>query len=65
MRYSAAKILGKRKEKDLTQAEVARRSKLSIPTISSIENGHKKYVTPDTMEALAGALRCDLADLLE
>lgn len=65
MRYSASKILGKRQEKDLTQAEVARRSKLSIPTISSIENGHKKYVKPDTMEALAAALRCDLAELLE
>ena len=64
MRYSAEKIRAKRLEKDLTQAEVARRSKLSIPTISSIENGHKKYITPDTMDALAVALRCEVAQLL-
>jgi transcriptional regulator with XRE-family HTH domain len=63
MRYSAEKILAKRKEKDLTQAEVSSRSKLSIPTISSIENGHKKYITPDTLEALADALRCEPAEL--
>lgn len=65
MRYSAEKILAKRKEKDLTQAEVASRSKLSIPTISSIENGHKKYITPDTMDALAGALRCEVKELTQ
>lgn len=64
MRYSATKIRDMRVSKDLTQAEVSSRSKISIVTISGIENGHKQYVRPDTIEALAGALRCQPAELL-
>ena len=63
MRYDGQKIKDRRIEIDLTQAEVASRAKISIPTISRIENNHKGYVKPDTMEALAGALRIDVAAL--
>jgi transcriptional regulator with XRE-family HTH domain len=64
MRYSKEKILARRKELDLTQDEVASRAKITIATLSTIENGHKQYVKPDTIEALAGALRCQPAELL-
>jgi transcriptional regulator with XRE-family HTH domain len=59
MRYDAKKILDRRIELDLTQAEVSTRSRITIGTISNIENGHKEYLKPDTMEALAKALRCE------
>lgn len=63
MRYDGNKIKNRRLEIDLTQAEVSARAKISIPTISRIENNHKSYVKPCTMEALAIALRADVAAL--
>ena len=63
MRYDSKKILRRREDLDLTQAEVSRRAKLTIATISRIENGHKQYLKPDTLDALASALRCDPTDL--
>lgn len=58
MRYDKDKILKRREDLDLTQAEVSRRSRLTIATISRIENGHKAFLKPDTFDALAKALRC-------
>ena len=63
MRYSKDKIKERRDELDLTQAEVAGRAKITISTLSTIENGHRKFIKPDTMDALALALRCTPAEL--
>ena len=65
MRYSAKKIKNVRLDKDLTQAEVASRAKITIATLSCIENKHKKFVKPDTIEALATALRVEVSELVE
>lgn len=65
MRYSPGKIKARREEIDLTQREVSNRSKVTVATISSIENGHKYYVREATMNALAKALKTDVAELLE
>lgn len=48
----------------LTQAELATRAKLTIATISRIENGHKSYIKPATNKALTDALRVDAYALL-
>ena len=63
VRHDAQKIKDRRLELDLTQAEVSVRANLTIATISQIENNHKLYIKPDTMEALTKALRCSPTDL--
>jgi transcriptional regulator with XRE-family HTH domain len=63
VRHDAQKIRERRLELGLTQEEVSRRAKLTIATISQIENHHKLYIKPDTMEALTKALRCNPIDL--
>ena len=63
VRHDGQKIKDRRLELDLTQAELSARAKLTIATISQIENHHKLYIKPDTMEALAGALRCETVAL--
>jgi len=65
MRYSPDKIKARRTEIDLTQSEVSARSKLTISTISGIENGHKYYVRKSTMAALAKALKTKVAELVK
>ena len=62
-RLEQVKIL--REKLGLTQAELATRAKLTIATISQIENGHKTYIKPATMKALTDALRADGKALLK
>lgn len=63
IRHDAQKIKDRRIELDLTQAELSVRANLTIATISQIENNHKQYILPETMEALTKALRCSPTDL--
>jgi len=62
--FNLSRVKELRKELGLTQAELATRSKLTITTISQIENGHKTYIKPDTMKALTDALRTEADALL-
>lgn len=49
----------------LTQAELARRARVRIATISEIENGHRKGVDFSTLERVASALEVNAALLIE
>ncbi len=62
--YNLPLVKERRLELELTQMELATRSKLTVATISQIENGHKKFITPDTNAALTKALRMEADALL-
>ena len=62
--FNLSRVKELRLELGLTQAELSTRSKLTIATISQIENGHKTYIKPCTMKALTDALRTDANALL-
>lgn len=53
-----------RKEKDLSQEELAERSGLNRPYISGIEKG-KRNVSLEVMEKLAEALEVGIGELIE
>lgn len=63
--WNGRKIKRLRLSKGLTQAEVARLSKLSVVTISKIENGRCPNPTTDTIEALAKGMRLKPAAFLK
>jgi len=52
-----------RQEKNITQKELEKRSGLSRQTISAIENGRVKFVSSNTLLALAKALECDIDEI--
>ena len=53
----------KREELNLTQEELARKSKVSRQTISAIENNQLENIESKTMLKLAIALSCDVGDI--
>jgi len=53
----------KRKEKGLTQAELAKKAGFSRQTIINIEHGHKTYNHYWTMKCIADALGYDVEDI--
>jgi transcriptional regulator with XRE-family HTH domain len=65
MIWSSRKIKACRLSKGLTQAEVARLSRLTIDTISRIENNRAPNPDSDTIEALARAMRLKPAAFLK
>lgn len=55
-----------RHSKNMTMAELATKSKLSIPTISNIENGHNENPRDDTIRKLERALKAKVpSDVIE
>lgn len=63
--FDLVKIKERRVELGLTQAELARRAKITIACLSRIENGHTGYILPLTYEKLAKALRIEQTELLK
>lgn len=63
--FDLGKIKERREELGLTQAELAGRAKITIACLSRIENGHTRYILPDTYTKLAKALRIEEAELLK
>ena len=55
----------KRRERDLTQAELAKLSGVTQPIISEIERGIIKDPRLSTLNRLAAAFECKVDDLLE
>lgn len=53
-----------RKNKGMSQAQLALKSNISRATISKIENGEEVEVKISTLKALAAALQCSVADFL-
>ncbi len=62
MGYRVEKL---RKEKNMTQAQLARSSGLSRATIVALESGQEITVKSSTLQAIASALNCNIADLFE
>lgn len=62
--YDPKKIIALREAKGWNQAELARRSELSQPTVWSLEHGETIMVKFETLEAVAGALGVPLGDIL-
>ena len=62
--YDPKKIIALRKAKDWKQAELARRSGLSQPSVWALEHGRTILVKFETLEAIAGALGVQLGDIL-
>lgn len=62
--YDPKKIIALREAKGWNQAELARRSELSQPTVWSLEHGETKMVKFETLKAIAGALGVALEDIL-
>lgn len=62
----AYNILIRRKEKNLTQEELANLSGISRATISRLENGEEVEVEVklSTLEAIANALGCAIPDII-
>lgn len=57
------KLREKREQLNITQEELAQRSKVSRQTISAIENGTLDCIKSTTMYKLAVALNCDVGDI--
>jgi putative transcriptional regulator len=53
-----------RKERGLSQNELARKIEQSVTNVQNIEYGNIKSVTIDTLKALCKALDCQPGDLL-
>ena len=62
---NGAKVLRLRGKNKMTQRELADRSKMTIQTISEIENGHRPNILTDNLINLADALNTDPAELLK
>lgn len=60
----AYNILIRRKEKNMTQEELASRSGISRATISKLENGEEVEVKLSTLDAIADALGCTIPDII-
>jgi len=62
---NGAKVLRLRGKNKLTQKELADKSKMTIQTISEIENGHRPNIMTDNLISLALALDTEPAELLK
>lgn len=60
MGYRVEKL---RKDKSMTQAELAEASGVSRATIVALESGQEITVKTSTLQAIAAALNCSIADL--
>lgn len=64
MLFNLSRIKVIREAFPMTQAELHRKTGLSITTISNIENGHRRSIADSTMVKLSKALKFMPADLL-
>lgn len=62
--YDPRKIVALRDAKGWTQAELARRSELSQPTVWSLEHGRTVKVKFETLEAISRALGVPVEQIL-
>lgn len=62
--YSPAKIIALREERGLSQSELARRAKLSAPSVWALEEGKTKMPKFQTLTAIAGALGVPIQALM-
>ena len=60
MQYKVEEI---RKEKNMTQADLAQVSGISRATIIALESGQEIVVKSSTLQAIADALKCKVSDL--
>lgn len=60
MKYRVEEI---RKEKNMTQADLAQVSGISRATIIALESGQEIVVKSSTLQAIADALKCKVPDL--
>jgi len=60
-----AKLKRLREKIGLSQAEAARQAGLTRQRLNDIESGRCANVTVDTLDVLAGVLRCKAKDLLK
>lgn len=63
-RCLSANIKNLRKERDLTQAELAQRAGISLIFLQGLE-GERKWLSPDTAKAIARALKVSESRLFE
>jgi transcriptional regulator with XRE-family HTH domain len=52
-----------RKQRGMTQEDLARRARVSVTTLSNLENQHRVRIYPSTKQRIANALGVALADL--
>lgn len=52
-----------RKQRGMTQEDLARRAKVGVTTLSNLENGHRVRIYQSTKQRIADALGVPLADL--
>lgn len=62
--YSPAKIVALREERGLNQSELARRAKLSAPSVWALEEGRTRMPKFQTLKSIAGALGVPLSALM-
>jgi putative transcriptional regulator len=62
--YDPVKIIVLREKKGWNQAELARRAKLSQPSVWALERGETKMPKFETLDAIARALGVPLKDIL-
>lgn len=62
--YSPIKITARREELDLNQSELARKAKLSAPTIWALEEGRIKMPKFQTLKSVASALGVPLQAIM-
>lgn len=62
--YDPAKIVALRKAKGWNQAELARRARLSQPSVWALEKGETRMPKFETLESIARALAVPLKDIL-
>jgi transcriptional regulator with XRE-family HTH domain len=62
--YSPAKIVALREERGLSQSELARRAKLSAPSVWALEAGETKMPKYQTLKSLAAALGVPIQALM-
>lgn len=64
LRQVGANLFSIREERGLTQAELARRSKISTTTVNEIETRQFRDIRLSTLSALAAALEVSIVELL-
>ena len=65
MKVVANNLLRLRKANSLSQIELARKAKLSLPYVCLIENGRVKNITIKTLQRITDTLSVDLIELFK
>jgi transcriptional regulator, XRE family len=57
------KIKEKRKERNMTQDQLAKQAGVSRTTISGLESGKTSVTSTQTIRKIANALKCEVGDI--